>query len=167
MNNSIRVILTSIPKENRLNYMSYLLQADETQQMITAYINKGELFSVRKAENTVGAVLFIPIDNQVIELKNIAIDASFRGKGIGKAVIEEAIVLFKEKGFTMMIVGTANSSIENIAFYQKAGFRISGVRKGFFEDYPEPIYENGIRALDMVMFEREITEESRRDNEDT
>ncbi|MDG5472255.1 N-acetyltransferase [Jeotgalibacillus sp. ET6] len=163
MHNSGRVTITSIPKENRSNYMSYLIQADENQQMINTYINKGELFSIREAENTVGAVLFIPVDEQTIELKNIAIDASSRGKGIGKAVIEAAILLFKEKGFSTLIVGTANSSIENIVFYQKAGFRISGVRKDFFEDYPETIYENGIRALDMVMFERKISEERRLD----
>ncbi|KIL50919.1 GNAT family N-acetyltransferase [Jeotgalibacillus campisalis] len=165
MSNSARVTVSSVLPENRDEFMPYLLQADENKEIIETYIRKGEMFSIREGEYTVGAVLFIPEDDQTIELKNIAIDASSRGTGLGRAVIEEAILLFKEKGFTSMIVGTANSSIENIVFYQKAGFRISGVRKGFFEDYPETFYENGIRALDMVMFERKISEERRLDDE--
>jgi len=30
------------------------------------------------------------------------------------------------------------------------------VRKGYFDDYPLPVVEDGIRALDMVMFEMEL-----------
>lgn len=57
-----------------------------------------------------------------------------------------------------MLVGTANSSIGNLAFYQKCGFRLCGIRRDFFLSYPQPIWENGIRALDMVMFERDLHE---------
>lgn len=56
-----------------------------------------------------------------------------------------------------MIVGTANSSIGNLAFYQKVGFRITEVKKDFFSKYPEPIFENGIQALDMIMFEKNLS----------
>lgn len=30
------------------------------------------------------------------------------------------------------------------------------IKKDFFKNYPIPIYENGIRALDMVMFEKKL-----------
>ena len=30
---------------------------------------------------------------------------------------------------------------------------MSGVRKDYFSDYPDPLIENGISAVDMVMFE--------------
>ena len=55
-----------------------------------------------------------------------------------------------------MIVGTANSSIDNIAFYQKLGFRMAEIKRDFFKAYPTPIFENGIRALDMIVFEKEL-----------
>lgn len=32
--------------------------------------------------------------------------------------------------------------------------RMFDIRHDFFSAYPEPIIENGIRALDMVLFER-------------
>ena len=49
-------------------------------------------------------------------------------------------------------MGTGNSSIDQIAFYQK-GFRMIGVEIGFFErNYNDKIYENGILCRDKIWF---------------
>ncbi|CAG9620445.1 GNAT family N-acetyltransferase [Sutcliffiella rhizosphaerae] len=141
--------------ENRENYMPFLLLADE-EGMIRKYLYEGEMFAIMLEDQTVGVVLFLPENSQVVELKNIALAPEYRGKGYGKAVITESIKLLRKKGYHKVIVGTANSSIENLAFYQKAGFRIYGIKQDFFLQYPEPIYENGIQAVDMVMFEMKI-----------
>jgi hypothetical protein len=55
-----------------------------------------------------------------------------------------------------MIVGTTNSSIDNIAFYQKLGFRMAEIKRDFFKAYLTPIFENGIRALDKIVFKKEL-----------
>ena len=52
-----------------------------------------------------------------------------------------------------MIVGTADSSLENIAFYKRQAF-IKAVSKEFLLQYVPPIYENGLQAIDMIMFEK-------------
>jgi hypothetical protein len=37
-----------------------------------------------------------------------------------------------------------------LAYYQREGFRVSAIDRNFFLDnYPEPIYENGIQHKDM------------------
>lgn len=69
----------------------------------------------------VGVAQFIFLQNGIVELKNIAIIEDYRGKGIGKLVINESFDLYKMKGLNKMLVGTANSSIANIAFYQSSG----------------------------------------------
>ncbi len=52
---------------------------------------------------------------------------------------------------TPLEVGTGNSSLEESAFYQKAGFRIVGMDRNFVvRDYEEEIIENGNRCDDMV-----------------
>ncbi|MDP4550121.1 GNAT family N-acetyltransferase [Alkalihalobacillus macyae] len=104
-----------------------------------------------------GVVLFTYHPKQVVELKNIALKPEFRGRGLGKFVITEVFNRYKRKEINKIIVGTANSSIGNLVFYQKVGFRMSEIKKDFFKEYPEPIYENGLRALDMVMFEKDVT----------
>ena len=33
---------------------------------------------------------------------------------------------------------------------------MEAIEKDFFSHYPEPIYENGIRALDMIFFSKQL-----------
>ena len=137
-------------------YLDLLKLADEGEAAVRNYLHDGRLFVARSGDEVLGAALYAPVDGETVELKNIALYEDARGKGTGRALIEDGIARHTEMGFTRMIVGTANSSIGNLAFYQKCGFRVCGIRRDFFLSYPEPIWENGIRAFDMVMFEREL-----------
>lgn len=57
-------------------------------------------------------------------------------------------------GFETVEIGTGNSSIDQLAFYQKCGFRIAAIDPDFFiRHYPEPIFENGIQCRDMIRLE--------------
>ncbi|MFK9090808.1 GNAT family N-acetyltransferase [Bacillus salipaludis] len=151
-----KVQLKAIEMEKRNSFLDYLLLADESEDIVKEYINAGEMFAIHCDGKTVGVVLFTFHLDGIVELKNIAIIEDCRGKGIGKLVVKESFHLYKMKGLHHMIVGTANSSIANLAFYQKLGFRMVEIKKDFFKKYPVPICENGIRALDMVMFERDL-----------
>lgn len=150
------VQLEAIETEKRNSFLYYLLLADESEEIVREYINDGEMFAIYCNSQIAGVVLFVFHPNEVVELKNIALTEDNRGKGLGKLVVKEAFDLYKIKGLHKMIVGTANSSIANLAFYQKLGFRMAEIKKDFFKNYPEPIFENGIRALDMVMFEKDL-----------
>jgi ribosomal protein S18 acetylase RimI-like enzyme len=143
------------PRERSL-YLPYLLLADESEKIVKQYMNAGDMYSISYGINVAGVVLFTFHSEKVVELKNIALDTEYRSKGIGKLVLNEACEIYRGKGLHKMIVGTANSSIGNLAFYQKAGFRMAEIKRDFFKDYPKPIFEDGIRALDMVMFEKEL-----------
>ncbi|MRG86005.1 GNAT family N-acetyltransferase [Salinibacillus xinjiangensis] len=153
-----QIQLKFVEQSDRLQYFDYLLLADESELVVNKYINHGDMYSVYYKQEIVGAVLFTYHSQQVVELKNIALDPKYRGRGLGKVIINEAFKIYKRKGISKVIVGTANSSIGNLAFYQKVGFRMVEIKKDFFKGYPEPIFENGIRALDMVMFEKIIIE---------
>lgn len=62
-----------------------------------------------------------------------------------------AINISKKLNAKVLEVGTGNSSISQLAFYQKCGFRIVGVDKDFFKrHYEERIIENGIECIDMI-----------------
>ncbi|ETI70400.1 GNAT family N-acetyltransferase [Neobacillus vireti] len=150
------VQLKAIEMEKRNSFLDYLLLADESEEIVREYINDGEMFAMLFNGQIIGVAQFIFLQDGIVELKNIAIIEDYRGKGIGKLVIKEAFGLYKMKGLNKMLVGTANSSIANLAFYQKLGFRMDEIKKDFFKKYPTPIYENGIRALDMVMLERDL-----------
>ncbi|HBJ00337.1 MULTISPECIES: GNAT family N-acetyltransferase [Lysinibacillus] len=149
---------TSLKKvnESRESFLPQLLLADESEEAILKYLNEGTLFEVKCGEQLAGVALLIPQSKTTIELKNIAIVPKFQAKGLGKEVLRQLTAFCQKEGYQTLLVGTANSSIDNIAFYQKAGFRMESIEKDFFRDYPEPIYENGIRALDMIFFTKQL-----------
>lgn len=150
------ITLHLISSNDRQAYLDLLLMADESESIVMRYINDGDLFAVHYNDSIVGVVLFTFHPGQIIELKNIALQPPYRQKGLGKIILLRSFELYKSKGYKKMIVGTSNSGIGAITFYQKVGFRMYEVRRNFFLNYPTVIFEDGIRALDMIMFERDL-----------
>jgi ribosomal protein S18 acetylase RimI-like enzyme len=154
---SPNVFLFEVQASDRTNYMDLLLLADESREKVSEYLYQGDMFRAAGPDGTtIGVTLIIPESAEKVEIKNLAVAADCQGQGYGRAIIDQLCAIYRGKGFKTLAVGTANSSISNLAFYQKAGFRMTEIRRDFFASYPEPILENGIRALDMVMFERRL-----------
>lgn len=90
------------------------------------------------------------------ELQELAIAESRQGQGLGKQFVQWLIDAAQRRGKRQMLVGTANASINNIAFYQKCGFRMDHVRQNYFRYYDHPVYENGIQICDMLVFRYDL-----------
>lgn len=138
---------------SRERFVPLLLEADESEQIVRAYLEQGDLYVIASDGTEVGVALMIP-DGADLEIKNLAIAPEHRGRGAGTAAIELLADLAWKTGASRLIVGTADSSPGTVRFYERAGFLRYGVREGFFDSYPEPIWEDGVRARDMIMLER-------------
>ncbi|REN20672.1 GNAT family N-acetyltransferase, partial [Mycobacterium tuberculosis] len=66
------------------------------------------------------------------EIMNIGVSDELRGRGVGTALLRKASALAAERGANRLEVGTGNSSLRELAFYQRFGFRIVGVDTDFF-----------------------------------
>jgi len=70
---------------------------------------------------------------------------------------DKANQIAKEKGFKKIIIGTGDAGIKQLYLYQKVGFEIYDIKHRFFIDnYPEPIYENGIQLKHMIMLKKDL-----------
>lgn len=128
-----------------------LLLADPSREVIEAYLPKSQIFLGTLDNKIIGVYVLTALENGVIELKNVAVDKTHQGKGFGKQLIMDAIARTKQQGAKRIEVGTGNSSLLQLALYQKCGFRIVGIEKDFFiKNYKEKIIENGIRCVDMI-----------------
>ncbi|MDR4937043.1 GNAT family N-acetyltransferase [Rossellomorea marisflavi] len=143
-------------KKERSAFIPLLMLADESEAAVRSYLEDGEVYTFSYDGEIVGIMLIVEVDSTIIEIKNMAVVASFRGQGIGRQMTESIEKKVRNSGYRTILVGTSNSSIGNLMFYQKCGFRFEAIKKDFFLDYPEPFYENGIRGLDMVMLKKEL-----------
>ena len=128
-----------------------LLLADPSRELVSAYLANGECYVAQLRGEIVGEFVIMPKAPDVWELMNIAVTEARHGQGIGKALLAEAIRVVRQHGASRLEVGTGNCGFMQLAFYQKAGFRMVGVERDFFlKHYSEPIFENGIQCMDMV-----------------
>jgi GNAT superfamily N-acetyltransferase len=148
--------------------MISILQAlpDEIEQLIPILLQAEESESALRwgLKNLVDAVYHADEDGELVgaatmqwrgnpcEIMELAVVPERHGQGIGRLIVAWLIDEARRRGKTAMLVGTANSSIGNVAFYQKVGFRMDHVRKDYFRYYREPVYENGIQIRDMLVF---------------
>lgn len=134
-----------------------LLLADPSQEIVEEYVNRGECFVAESEQQIVGIYVLLPTRPEIVELVNVAVVEEQHGKGIGKQLVMDAIEVAKTKGYNTIEIGTGNSSIGQLALYQKCGFRIIGVDMDFFiKHYPEEIFENGIQCRDMVRLSQDL-----------
>lgn len=135
-----------------------LLLADPSRELVDQYLAYGECRIAEEEGKIVGVYVLVKLGDSKMEIINIAVDASIQGRGIGKKLINDAIQTARMLGCKSLEVGTGNSSISQLGFYQKCGFRIDGVIQDFFLDhYEEEIFENGIQCRDMVRFSMDIS----------
>ncbi|WP_277584839.1 GNAT family N-acetyltransferase [Psychrobacillus antarcticus] len=131
--------------------LELLLLADPSEKFIKQYLERGECYIGEVDGEIVGVFVLLPTRPETVELVNIAVIEQHQGKGFGKALVMNAVNKAKEQGYNVMEVGTGNSSIDQLALYQKCGFRIIGVDIDFFSGrYNEEIIENGILCVDKI-----------------
>ncbi|MEY8346724.1 GNAT family N-acetyltransferase [Bacillus cereus] len=137
--------------------MSLLLLADPSERQINSYLRCGHIYAAKKEENVIGVYVLLETRPQTMEIMNIAVLEDIQGKGVGKQLLQHAITTAKEKHMLSLEVGTGNSSISQIALYQKCGFRIFSIDFDYFsKHYEEEIIENGIVCRDMIRLTMEL-----------
>lgn len=142
---------TALSAIQQLQLKALLLEADPSWQQVSTYLLQSNLFFMCNDQAQIIAQLCLfKIDDQA-EIKNLAVDSCYQGQGLAKALIQSAIAESKGQNIQILWVKTGNSSLDQLALYQKCGFRLSHIEPDVFRDYPEPIYEHGIRCLDQVV----------------
>ena len=127
-----------------------LLLADPSLEKINAYLADSYCFVVEAAGSYVGACVVQERRTECFELMNIAVQPSEHQQGYGTLLLQWMIEFFRQKGARQLEVGTGSFGYQ-LAFYQRQGFRVTGIDHDFFiHQYPEPIFENGIQHFDML-----------------
>lgn len=143
---------------------SFELAEDSTEQL-ESYLDLGTVLVARCDAKLVGHLQLVPASTAGdIELRNMAVAAEFQGRGVGRALVDEAISHAERTGYSRMVVATATADTGNIRFYQRVGFRMSGVEPDAFTPatgYPDPIVIDGIELRDRVWFARVLTQSGR------
>ena len=139
---------------DKKQYLSLLLLADEKEDMVDRYLERGFMY-VLEDDGVKAECVVTDEGNGVLELKNIAVAPAAQGRGYGKAMVDFLIRTYKGQ-YAVLQVGTGDSP-STIPFYEACGFYRHHLVKNFFTDhYDHPIYECGVQLVDMVYLQRKL-----------
>lgn len=151
-------IIMTIRKENsnKKQYIDLLLLADEQENMIDRYLERGDLYVMEEDGEVIAVAVVTREDDSVIELKNLAVSPSHQRKGVGRKMIR-----FIEERYSghyqTLLVGTGDTP-DTVTFYERCGFVRSHVLPDFFTlHYDHPVMEGGKQLRDMVYLKKTST----------
>ena len=93
--------------ENKKQFISLLLLADEQESMVDRYLEKGNMY-VLEDGNVKAECVVTDEGNAILEIKNIAVDPENQGKGYGKALIDFLASKYADE-YSVLQVGTGDS----------------------------------------------------------
>ena len=140
--------------DGKKRYLDLLLLADEQEDMIDRYLERGTLYVLEDGAVRAECVVTDEGDG-VLELKNLAVEPGSQGRGYGKALVDFLVQTYAGR-YDVLQVGTGDSPA-TVPFYESCGFRRHHRVRNFFTDhYDHPIYEGGVRLVDMVYLRRAL-----------
>jgi GNAT superfamily N-acetyltransferase len=134
-------------------------EAEDSETLLDAYLDLGRVWVARAADGEVLGHLqaLAEDDGATWEVKNTAVAAFARGRGIGRLMLERAVAEARAAGARRVVLATAAADVGALRFYQRCGFRMTHVVQDAFtsyEGYPDGIEVDGIPLRDQVWFER-------------
>ena len=137
--------------------MALLLLADPSEDKVRRYLPASRCFVASSDDVITGVCVCLPRSNDAYELMNIAVAPAHQGSGYGSRLLEWVVDFLGEAGARQIEVGTGSFGYQ-LAFYQRQGFRVTGIDRDFFlNNYPEPVFENGIQLFDMLRLTLRLT----------
>lgn len=138
---------------NKKQYLPLLLIGDESESMIDRYLDYGTLFVGFFNGMPIAVCVAVNLEPDVVEIKNLAVEAEFRRQGYGRRMLEHVESQHSNK---KIILGTGETP-STLKFYKSCGYSYSHSIPNFFTDnYPAPIIEEGTTLRDMIYLKKLI-----------
>lgn len=121
------------PEVNRWLLYEYMDAASFTPVM-DDLLARQALFIYEAEGRAVGMFKLMPQkfrNSHIMYLGGVAVDPAFRGKGIARAMLKEAIALTRQRGFTRIELTVSVENTPAIHLYEQLGFQTEGVLKNY------------------------------------
>ena len=140
-------------KENKKQYLDLLLLADEQEDMIDRYLERGIMYVLD--DNGIKAECVVTDEGDgILEIKNLAVTPDSQRRGYGRRMIRFLADTYSGR-YDILQVGTGDSPL-TVPFYESCGFWRSHVVKDFSRSImTNPIYEGRATACRYGISENE------------
>ena len=96
----------------------------DLQDIEMNYVKRGGLFDLLETNDKkiIGCVGLYPLNKERCELRKMYLDKEYRGRGLGKKLLEHSLSSASRLGFSEVVLETASVLKEAIQLYESYGF---------------------------------------------
>lgn len=112
----------------------------ETMERYERVVGLGYSWGAFDGELLVGVLLAEPqVWNQSVLVWEFHVAEGYRGRGLGRRLMEQIATQAREAGYRILVCETQNTNAAAIQIYRQLGFRVEGVDLSYYtnEDYPD------------------------------
>lgn len=143
-------------RRDKRKHSNLLLLADEQEEMIERYLERGALFLLSELSARRAAAVVTQESGTVCELKNLAVEPEFQRRGYGRARVGWLTGHCRSR-FETMQIGTGEVPLHP-RLLSKLRFFPSHRILGFFAIHCDhPIVEDGVLLADMAVLSMPLT----------
>ncbi len=92
-----------------------------SQEQLSAESNEYHFIAERMGE-IVGCLLLKPLENETVQMRQVAVAENFQGKGIGKLLVKHSEEFALKNGYKKIILHARDTAIE---FYKSLGYSVT------------------------------------------
>jgi predicted GNAT family N-acyltransferase len=81
------------------------------------------LIGAFEGRQMIGCCVLTPLDEELVQLRQMAVQSDVQGKGVGAAIVDFAEKTAREKGFNRLMMHARDVVVP---FYQKCGYTVAG-----------------------------------------
>jgi GNAT superfamily N-acetyltransferase len=128
--------------------------AEDSPTQLASYLDSGRVLVAVQGDRVLGHLQLTETEvPSEVEIKNMAVVASHRRRGVGRALVAAAIGLARDESRSSLLVATAAADVDNLRFYQRMGFRMHSIEPDAFTaatGYDPETRVDGIELRDRV-----------------
>jgi GNAT superfamily N-acetyltransferase len=96
-------------------------------EFLEAYnTSKDQVFLASHGTQIVGTIAVSALSRYIVQIRWFLVHPDFRGLGLGKKLLNEALAFCREKGFQKVYLMTTNKQVTAADLFRKVGFRKTG-----------------------------------------
>ena len=99
-------------------------------------------FCLVDQEKVIGTVALKKVDDYTVELKAMYLNRNYRGKGLGRRLMDKAVDEAKRLGYKSIVLDSMSQYKDALRLYEKTGFKIT-------ERYNDNVYADVFMRLDL------------------
>jgi len=146
--------------DSKKRFLDLLLLADEQENMIDCYLERGDLFVMYEDGSPVAVCVVTDEGDDVFEVQNLAVRPDRQRHGYGQRMLRHVESHYRGRAHSLL-VGTGDSPM-TVPFYQACGFTFDHrVPRGIADAYDHPIFEAGRQLIDKVYLRKAMDSEPR------